>query len=73
MEMMPGGSPKKHYLVEPLKTKFLSHRFDSRATDFGYTRAFEHEAVAARRNTLIDPQGVALHARVGFSYVMLRV
>ena len=26
--------------------------------DFGYTRAFEHEAVMAQRDTLIDPQGM---------------
>ena len=26
--------------------------------DFGYTRAFEREAVMAQRDTLIDPQGM---------------
>ena len=45
--------------VEPVKTQFLLHKFNAQATDFGYTRAFEHETIMAQRNIFIDPQGEA--------------
>lgn len=43
--------------MEPVKTQFLLHKFNAQATDFGYTRAFEHETIMAQRNIFIDPQG----------------
>lgn len=59
----PSPSAAKPQQVEPVKTQFLLHRFNAQATDFGYTRAFEHETIMARRNIFIDPQGE--HAAAG--------
>ncbi|CAM9801535.1 unnamed protein product, partial [Laminaria digitata] len=46
-----------YHQVEPNKTQFLLHKFNAQATDFGYTRAFEHDYIMAQRNIFIDPQG----------------